>query len=154
MNRIPVKECINLNSIIRRYGLEPYTMVNMQIGYDDALYLLFSARVPERIQGMFVDTQANTEYRALCLFIDWQDGSLLGEEVLEFGVRKMNFHFIQPIGDDILLLGARSMMYKNGIPDQNAVFLTRHGKILSVTCFGDGIQDLSLIHISEPTRRS
>ena len=107
MNRIPVKECINLNSIIRRYGLEPYTMVNMQIGYDDALYLLFSARVPERIQGMFVDTQANTEYRALCLFIDWQDGSLLGEEVLEFGVRKMNFHFIQPIGDDILLLASR-----------------------------------------------
>ena len=62
------------------------------------IWLLF------RHQGMFVDTQANTEYRALCLFIDWQDGSLLGEEVLEFGVRKMNFHFIQPIGDDILLL--------------------------------------------------
>lgn len=52
MKRIPVKECINLSSIIRRYGLEPYTMVNMQIGYDDALYLLFSARVPERIQGL------------------------------------------------------------------------------------------------------
>ena len=145
MKEIPVKECINLGSIIRKYGLEQYTMVNMEIGYDDAVYLLFSARVPERIQGMFVDTQANTEYRALCLFIDWQDGSLLGEEVLEFGVRKMNFHFIQPIGDDILLLGARSMMYKNGIPDQNAVFLTRHGKILSSTCFGDGIQECMVL---------
>ncbi len=145
MKEIPVKECIDLGSIIRKYGLEQYTMVNMEIGYDDAVYLLFSARVPERIQGMFVDTQANTEYRALCLFIDWQDGSLLGEEVLEFGVRKMNFHFIQPIGDDILLLGARSMMYKNGIPDQNAVFLTRHGKILSSTCFGDGIQECMVL---------
>ena len=54
MKEIPVKECINLGSIIRKYGLEQYTMVNMEIGYDDAVYLLFSARVPERIQGMFV----------------------------------------------------------------------------------------------------
>ena len=43
------------------------------------------------------------------------------------------------------VLGARSMMYKNGIPDQNAVFLTRHGKILSSTCFGDGIQDCMVL---------
>ena len=94
---------------------------------------------------MFVDTQANTEYRALCLFIDWQDGSLLGEEVLEFGVRKMNFHFIQPIGDDILLLGARSMMYKNGIPDQNAVFLDPPWQDPVRHMFGDGIQDCMVL---------
>ena len=41
MKKIPVKECIHLSSVISRYGLEPYTMVNMQIGYDDALSLLF-----------------------------------------------------------------------------------------------------------------
>lgn len=138
---IPFTGYVDLKELIRSYGLEHYTMVNLSIGYDEGIYLLFSARVPERISGMFVDTQANTEYRALCLWVDWQDGVLLGEEMLNFGVREMNFHFIQPIENDILLLGARTRMHKNGVPDQNAVFLTRQGKVKSCTCFGDGIQD-------------
>lgn len=138
---IPIMESIDLNRIIEKYGLGQWTLVNLSVGWDDGIYLLYSAHVPERIQGMFVDTVADTEYRAICLWVDWQDGGLLGEELLEFGRQKMNFHFIQPIGDHILLLGARTRLHRNGIPEQNAVFLTRGGKVLSRTCFGDGIQD-------------
>lgn len=139
--QIPIMGYIDLKMLIEKYGLEQYAMVNLSIGYDEGVYMLFSAHVPERIQGMFVDTVANTQYRALCLYVDWQDGSLLGEEVLEFGEQKMNFHFIQPIGDHILLLGARARKYKDGSTDQNAVFLTRDGRVRFRTCFGDGIQD-------------
>lgn len=138
---IPVMEWIDLKRMVLGYGLEHDTLVNICIGYDEGVYLLFSAHVPERIRGMVVDTEANTHYRAICLWIDWQDGSLLGEELLDFGTRKMNFHFIQPIGDRILLLGARTVLHKDASPDQNAVFLTRDGRVLSRTCFGDGIQD-------------
>lgn len=88
MKEIPVKECINLGSIIRKYGLEQYTMVNMEIGYDDAVYLLFSARVPERIQGMFVDTQATRSTAPYVSLLTGRTGSLLGEEVLDSGCGK------------------------------------------------------------------
>ncbi len=138
---IAIAEYIDLNNLTAKYGLEQWTLVNLSVGWDDGVYLLYSAHVPERIQGMFVDTVANTEYRALCLWVDWQDGSLLGEELLELGRQKMNFHFIQPIGDRILLLGARARLYNNGSPDQNAVFMNREGKVEFRTCFGDGIQD-------------
>ena len=46
---------------------------------------------------------------------------VLGWEPYDFGVQEMNFHFIQPIGEDILLLGSRSRCYRDGSVDQNAV---------------------------------
>lgn len=125
-----------------RHGLRTWTHVNHSIGADGSVWLLFARSVPERINGMFVDTEANTDYKALCLWVDWQDGILLGEEEYDLGFHQMNFHFIQPIGGDILLTGSRCMRYKDGQTDKNGVIVSRDGKKLSELCFGDGIQDL------------
>lgn len=138
---IEITHSINFNELISKYNLASSTFVTLSIGYDQSVYLLFSAKVPERIKGMFVNTIANTEYRAICIWVDWTDASILGDELIEFGIQKMNFHFIQPIKDKILLLGARTMQYQNGEIEQNAVFFTRQGKKISETCFGDGIED-------------
>ena len=134
-------EAIDLELLKEKYGLERDSLVSSSIGYDDGVYLLFSSHIPERIQGMFVDTAANAEYKALCLWVDWESGELIGEELLSFGVQKMNFHFIQPVGEYILLLGARVRQYKDGTEDQNAVFVSRRGTIISSICMGDGIED-------------
>lgn len=137
---IPITEFTDLKDLQNTYGLNRDTLVNCSIGWDGGVYLLYSACVPERIQGMFVDPHADTEYKALCLWINWEDGSLIGEELLLFGIQKMNLHFIQPVKDQILLLGARTSQYSDGTQDQNAVFVTRQGDPVFCTCMGDGIE--------------
>ena len=62
------------NVLQKQYGLEHETFVNDTIGYDGSVWLLFARSVPERINGMFVDTEANTDYHALCLWVNWTDG--------------------------------------------------------------------------------
>lgn len=137
---IPITEFTDLKDLQNTYGLNRDTLVDCSIGWDGGVYLLYSACVPERIQGMFVDPHADTEYKALCLWINWEDGSLIGEELLLFGIQKMNLHFIQPVKDQILLLGARAGQYSDGTQDQNAVFVTRQGDPVFCTCMGDGIE--------------
>ena len=119
-------------------------MVDCSVGADGLVYLLFSGHVPERINGMFVDTRANAHYRGIGLAVDWQDGTVLGWEPYDFGVQEMNFHFIQPIGEDILLLGSRSRCYRDGSVDQNAVVVDKNGRKLREMCLGDGIQSCAV----------
>lgn len=90
---------------------------------------------------MFVDTKANTEYSAIRLSVDWESGEVVHHELLEFGNHKMNFHFIQPIGENILLLGVRCMYYENPGPEKNAVLVDVMGNVVKEFCLGDGIQD-------------
>lgn len=63
------------------------------------------------------------------------------KECFDFGVHEMNYHFIQPIGESILLLGARSRLQKSGIYEANACIVNRQGEILRAFCLGDGIED-------------
>lgn len=133
---------VDFEELQKRYGLDGWTNVNRSIGADGSVWLLFARTVPERIRGMFVDTEANTDYKALCLWVDWRSGNVLGEELYDLGFHQMNFHFIQPIGDDILLTGSRCMRYPDGRTEKNGVIVARDGEKLSELCFGDGIQEL------------
>lgn len=54
---------------------------------------------------------------------------------------KMNFHMIQPVGENILLLGARCRYCGENGPEKNAVIVDFHGNIVREFCFGDGIED-------------
>lgn len=124
-----------------KYGIEKYTFVNGCIGYNDEVYFLFSEYVPERIKGMFVDTQANTRYMAVHGIVDWANEELVYDECIDFGVHEMNYHFIQPIGENILLLGVRCQMLNSGTYEENACIVNRQGEILQAFCLGDGIED-------------
>lgn len=139
-----VTEYLDLGALKQELGLAGWAMVDCSVGADGLVYLLFSGHVPERINGMFVDTRANAHYRGIGLAVDWQDGTVLGWEQYDFGMQGMNFHFIQPIGEDILLLGARSRCYRDGSADQNAVIVDRNGGKLREMCLGDGIQSCAV----------
>lgn len=128
------------NVLQKQYGLEHETFVNDTIGYDGSVWLLFARSVPKRINGMFVDTEANTDYHALCLWVNWTDGTLLGGELYPLGFHEMNFHHVMPLGEDILLVGARCRKYKDGTAENNGVLLKKDGTKLAEMCLGDGIE--------------
>ena len=139
-----VTEYLDLAVLKQEQGLGAWTMVDCSVGADGMVYLLFSSHVPERINGMFVDTWANARYRGIGLAVDWQDGTILGWEEYEFGVHEMNYHFIQPLGEDILLLGARARRYRDGSTDMNAVIVDKNGGTLRSMCLGDGIESCAV----------
>ena len=90
---------IDLKELFKFYNCSMNSLVNIQIGYDGKVYILLSAHIPERIQGMFVDTKANTEYSAIRLSVDWESGEVVHHELIEFGNHNMNFHFILLLAD-------------------------------------------------------
>lgn len=141
MKTILLKNPVLFKDLKVKHSIEKYTFVNGGIGYDDEVYFLFSEHVPERIGGMFVDTQANTRYMAVHGIVDWINEELVYDECLDFGIHEMNYHHIQAIGENILLLGARSRILKNGMYEENACIVNRHGEILQAFCLGDGIED-------------
>lgn len=141
MRIISLQNPILFKDLKVKYGIEKYTFVNGCIGYNDEVYFLFSGHVPERMNGMFVDTQANTRYMAVHGIVDWTNEELLYDECLDFGVHEMNYRFIQPIGENILLLGSRSQMLNSGMYEENACIVNRQGEILQAFCLGDGIED-------------
>lgn len=140
MKDIYFSEYTDLKELLERHKLTECMFVNMQIGYDDKVYMLFSAAVPERIDGMFVNTCADTFYYALMLDVDWCEGRALHCEKLDLGRHEMNFHFIQPVGENILLLGSRCLN-KNDGPENNAVIVGLDGCEKEKFCLGDGIAD-------------
>ena len=40
-------------------------LADVSVGWDGKVYFLYAGRIPPRIDGMFVDTAANTEYMDL-----------------------------------------------------------------------------------------
>ena len=135
----------NLTSTVRlleEQGVADLDYVSMDIGYDGRVYLLFSSGAPERINGMFVDTAANAEYTALILTPDWQSGAIEETEKLALGKHAMNFQFLRPVSDGLLLLlGSRCMYSGKDGPEKNAVFVDPEGNVLRELTFGDGIAD-------------
>jgi len=141
MKKIEMLHHIELKELFDSYGCSMNSLVNIQIGYDEKVYILLSASIPERIKGMFVNTEANSKYSAICLTVDWENGMITNHQLMEFGVHKMNFHYIQPIGENILLLGARCLYRKETGPEMNAVIVDTTGNVQAEFCLGDGIQD-------------
>ena len=132
----------NRGELFTEQGMAGRDFVSMNIGYDGKAYFLFSSKIPERIDGMFVNTVANAEYTALAVTPSWESGEMEKVERIDLGVHTMNFRFIRPVPDgSFLLLGSRCMYSKKNGPEKNAVFTDRNGNVLRSLTFGDGIAD-------------
>lgn len=84
-----------------------FQMISASIGFDDNLYILLIDENPERIDGMFV--QSNTKrthtYKVLTI------GKDSVSELLIYNQR-FNYHFVQPFNKDkLLLVGARTRYF-------------------------------------------
>ena len=142
-----LKSFRNLRALFTEHGTVGLDFISMNIGYDQKVYFLFSSAIPPRIDGMFVNTTANTVYTALVVTPAWENGGVEKVERFDLGKHTMNFHFILPVPDgSFLLLGARCMYSKKHGPEKNAVFTDREGNVLRALTFGDGIQNCIVRH--------
>lgn len=132
---------VNLNRIKEQYKIETFTLIDFTVGFDDSIYMLFSQKVPERINGMFVDTKASTRYIAIVLLFNWNANTILHQSCYDFGELEFNYHFIRPLGTGFLLLGARCRYYSKDNVENNALLISADGNFTKAFCLGDGIED-------------
>lgn len=141
MKKIELLNPVDMQALFKAFGQSLQSLVNIKIGYDEKIYILLSSHIPERINGMFVNTEANSVYSAIILDVDWYEARVTGQTFVNLGQHKMNFHMLQPIGENILLLGARCRYHGANGPEKNAVIVDLQGNIVNEFCFGDGIRD-------------
>ena len=132
---------VDLGEIFEKYNCGREAFVNMQIGSDRRLYFLFNEKIPERIKGMFVPTNSDSRYCVIMLDIDWDNETVAGEHFYDLGTQKMNYHYVQPVNDGLLLTAARCYC-RNGVGENNAAVFDEYGNIIRQYCFGDGINDV------------
>ena len=131
---------IDYRELCKRHDLENKELVTIQIGSDEKIYFLFNEKIPERIDGMFVPTESNSAFFVLVLDVDWNTERIINENCYSMGMMKMNYHFIQPINDKLLLVSSRCS-YNHGDPEENAAIADYQGNIINEFCLGDGINN-------------
>ncbi|EMS72061.1 hypothetical protein [Ruminiclostridium cellobioparum] len=134
-----VKYRVNPICELREY-LEDYEIVNISIGADNDYYILVVNNVPPRIDGMFPQTQTTTCQNYKVIILKWDNVF-----TINIDNQKWNYHFVQPIGNDMLLLVcARSKYYGQNRYDLNGKIFDTSGVLINEFLLGDGIQDLKV----------
>jgi hypothetical protein len=132
--KVILKSKYNLN-----LETEKSKIVTTSIGFDSRKFILTVSSIPERINGMFPQTQTKDllDYS----IIEIHDGSLLKYSIKS---EKWSYHFLQPVADDKFLLACARTHYRNGDPEKNARIFDNSGKCISEFLLGDGLQDLKV----------
>lgn len=119
-------------------------MIDFSVGWNGNVYLLFSDQPPERIIDddgcSFVNTEAFTAYTVVELTVHWNQKRLLDITAFPLGIQRFNYHYIQSLGEDFLLVGARCY-YQEGNPEKNGLIIGRDVVVKNRICLGDGIQN-------------
>lgn len=132
---------VDMNELLNLHNATELSVADINIGYDKKVYILLSSNIPNRIDGMFVNTVAHAYYFVLELSVDWESGILTSSNYYELGRHEPNFHYIQPFKDKLLLLGARSFYRSDSGGEKNAFIVDRIGEVYSKFCLGDGIAE-------------
>lgn len=146
-NKIVLPPAADLTEAIA--GWQP---VSASLGYDGKAYILLIESAPEREQGMFVRTESENPIAYKALIVDHVVRTLYGrqaefsdqasvEEILIEG-ETFPYHFLQPLGDELLLVGARSRYYGHDRYDLNAAVFGRDGAARRRFLVGDGVQSV------------
>ncbi|MGO4547418.1 hypothetical protein AB4Z29_21780 [Paenibacillus sp. 2TAB23] len=118
---------------------EGFEIVSAQIGSDGCMYVLLINQIPVRERGMFVPTTLKKSYTYKVLYLDDQDI----EEVV-IANQHFNYHYVQPLHRQLLLVGARCSYYGAGNYDLNAKVCDYKGNTIRVFMLGDGIQSVQV----------
>lgn len=120
--------------------LEDYQIVSVSIGADNGYYILAVNSIPPRIDGMFPQTQTTTFQNYKVIILQWDKVYTVNIDNQEW-----NYHFVQPIGRDRLLLAcARSRYYGRNKYDLNGKIFDMNGTLIKEILLGDGIQDMKV----------
>lgn len=131
--------------------------VSASLGYDGKAYILLIEAVPEREQGMFPQTELKKPIAYKALVVDpvvrtpYGRSENLSDQALGEKVRieeiaiegeSFHYHFLQPLGDELLLVGSRSRYYGRDRYDLNAAVFGGDGSVRRRFLVGDGIQNV------------
>ena len=130
MANILFQNSINMQVLEKKYMLLEYQRINFLIGYDSKIYFLYETK-----------KQTKFYYSVLELEINWNSGILLQEKFYSLGKFSMQFHFIQPLHDKLLLVSSASCYSVKTGGQKNAILLDRTENIYQRFCLGDCIND-------------
>lgn len=128
---------IDLTELRRENHLEDATLTDFSVATNQNIYLLMEQSSGKQGKERFGNSSL---YTVVEIKLDWAEQRLLETTLFPLGLLKSQFHYLRPVGDHFLLLGARCAYRENG-PDNNAWIVSRDGAILSRFCLGDGIQN-------------
>ncbi|WP_172255634.1 hypothetical protein [Saccharibacillus deserti] len=130
--------------------LQGWTLVSVSLGHDERAYVLLIDEEPQRQQGFVAAGLKRTvRYKALTVELcgteskqaeDGRIGRRVRETIIEG--ESFNYHYLQPLGEDLLLVGARCTYYGRDRYDLNAAVFTREGRPLRRFLLGDGIRNV------------
>lgn len=129
---INTKFCMDLQEIQNNYDLGDYSLNDIATGYDNNIYLLYVQCVDE---DKNLKKCRNVKMRP-----NWQNGGVDSIELLDLGAHDIMYPVVQPIGENILLLGSRCCQHADGHADNNAVIINKSGEVVRDFCLGDGIE--------------
>ena len=131
---------LDLEQLRREHHLEDAVLTDFSVAWNRNVYLLMEQ--PSGRQGRD-SLRTPSIYTVVEIQMDWTEQRVSEITLFPLGLLNFQFHFLQPIGDHFLLLGARSS-YREDSPDQNAWIISRNGAVLSRFCLGDGIQNCTV----------
>lgn len=105
---------------------------------DGRIAVLETEKIPERINGMFVPSKVVKQGWFITLY-----SPDLKRRELPIIFDSVNFHHIQIVDDEHILLVCGRSRYENGNPEKNAAIYTQDGAIVRRFTLGDGIQDIA-----------
>lgn len=104
---------------------------------DGRLAVLEVEKAPERINGMFVPTEVDKRSWYVTLYA--KDSPPFVVPPIE---SKINFHYVQTLGEEHILLVCARSHYRNGEGEKNAAIYDLNGQLIRRFTLGDGIQDV------------
>ena len=113
-------------------------LVNIAVGPDGGYYILAVDSSPPFIKGYpQIRTTRRYHYKAIILKSDhW--------ETIPISHQDWNYHYLQPLGDRLLVACARSEYHGPGQYDMNARIFDRDGSLVDEFLLGDGIEDIQV----------
>lgn len=132
MIRINTKFCTDFRDIQNKFDLDKSNLNDISLGYNGNIYLLYDR---------CIDKKKNPkEYRSVVICPDWQNGGVNSIDLLYLGEHDIMYPIIQPIGENLLLLGRRCWCHRDGNADNNAIIVNKNSEIVREFCLGDGIE--------------
>lgn len=134
-------EIVNISAVKIQYKIEEFFLEDFSVGYDDAIYLLFSKELSNDEEKFFPYTKTKTQYAVICIVLDWERKIWKDITCYNLGTLNYCYSFLRPFKESFLLLGSRCGKYKDGSADNNALLIKKDSTIKKELCLGDGIED-------------
>ncbi len=114
--------------------------LSIALGQEQDALVLLTEEQPPLIGGQFPATVTEESYSYQVVHVE--NGQ---KTIIDLPEERWNYHFVQPIDHDhVLLVGARSYYHNADNIEENARVYDRNGRLIRTFCLGDGIEHVQV----------